>query len=52
MFTEGSLLFCLGAAFSMSTLPERAEGNELAIVSTTYLAGSICFELGAYAGLL
>ena len=52
LYLEGSLLFVIGAAFSMSSLVDNREGNELALVAAPYLVGGVAFSLGAYTGIL
>ena len=51
MFLEGSFLFIVGGAFSMSGLAEGAAA-ERALVGVPYLFGGVCFTLGAYAGVV
>lgn len=52
MYLEGSVLFTIGAAFSMCDLSKRSTEDELALVATPYLVGGIAFSIGAYSGVL
>ena len=52
MFIEGSMLFVIGGAFSMTSIPSMNDGNMQALVITPYWVGSICFTFGAFAGVL
>jgi hypothetical protein len=52
LYMEGSLLFTLGGAFSMTSLPEKSHADMQALVITPYFIGSICFTVGSYAGVL
>jgi len=52
MFIEDSLLFVIGGAFSLTSLPGMNTGNMQALVITPYWVGSICFTFGAFAGVL
>jgi hypothetical protein len=56
MYLEGSMLFVVGAAFSMCDIVKPGlgynPGYEAALVVTPYFMGGICFTVGAYAGVL
>jgi hypothetical protein len=52
LFIEGSALFVIGAACSMSEVSKLSSAHSKALVSCPYLVGGICFTLGAYAGFL
>ena len=54
MYLEGSLLFIIGATFSMLPLivDPLKQQKELALVAVPYFAGGIAFLLGSYAGVL
>lgn len=53
MYIEGSVLFTIGAAFSMVGSVHRAgRSASLALVDGPYLVGGVAFTLGAYAGVL
>jgi hypothetical protein len=52
MYLEGSILFLIGAMYSLSELAHTFHKVELALVQTAYLIGGVCFTLGSYAGLL
>lgn len=52
MFLEGSMLFVIGAAFSMAKITKNNERYEKALVVTPYFIGGLCFTVGAYAGVL
>jgi hypothetical protein len=52
MFVEGSALFVIGAAFSMADISKSSHSAAVALVTTPYLVGGICFTLGSYAGFL
>ena len=52
-YIEGSLLFTIGAACSMTTLVrERCPGLTLALVDAPYLVGGVFFTIGGWFGLL
>jgi len=50
LYCEGSLLFTVGAAFSLSPLHNQSVMR--ALVDVPYFVGGICFTLGGYAGVL
>jgi len=52
LYLEGSILFTIGAAFSMMTISKFSEESEKALVVTPYFFGGVCFMVGAYAGVL
>jgi hypothetical protein len=53
MYLEGSILFSVGAAFSMQEgLLAKGKSFERALVAGPYFAGGICFTIGSYLGLL
>ena len=53
MYIEGSVLFTIGAAFSMVGAVHRAGRSvTLALVDGPYLVGGVAFTLGAYAGVM
>ena len=52
MFVEGSALFVIGAAGSMSKFCREDSANYHAVVTTPYLVGGICYTVGSYAGVL
>lgn len=52
MYLEGSILFLVGAAFSLTELAHAHHEVELALVQTAYMAGGVCFTLGSYSGLV
>ena len=51
LFLEGSALFVVGASFAMTRFGDEAV-TAYALVATPYLAGGLCFTLGAYAGVV
>jgi len=51
MYLEGSILFSIGAAFSMSDLA-KSKNLEHALVAGPYFVGGICFTAGSYLGVL
>eukprot|EP00746_Dinoflagellata_sp_MGD_P089880 gnl/MRDRNA2_/MRDRNA2_35460_c0_seq1.p1 gnl/MRDRNA2_/MRDRNA2_35460_c0~~gnl/MRDRNA2_/MRDRNA2_35460_c0_seq1.p1 ORF type:complete len:403 (+),score=72.20 gnl/MRDRNA2_/MRDRNA2_35460_c0_seq1:70-1278(+) len=52
LYLEGSILFTIGAAFSMTTFIEKDERLERAFVAVPYFVGGICFTLGSYVGVI
>lgn len=53
LYLEGSILFSVGAAFSMcGDLMEKRDTFEKSLVTTPYFVGGICFTLGSYLGVL
>lgn len=52
MYTEGSMLFTIGGAASMSNITKENESLEKVLVVTPYFIGGVCFTVGAYAGVL
>lgn len=52
MYLEGSILFLIGATWSLTDLCHNHHEAELALVQTAYLAGGVCFTVGSYAGLV
>ena len=51
-YLEGSVLFVLGGAFSMTTLGETDIRLSQGLVDGPYFAGGVCFGMGAYCGVL
>ena len=47
MYTEGSMLFTIGGAASMSNITKENESLEKVLVVTPYFIGGVCFTVGA-----
>ena len=52
LYLEGSVLFVIGGAFSMTDLVGLDLRLEQGLVDGPYFAGGVCFGLGAYCGVL
>jgi len=52
LYLEGSTLFVIGGAFSMTWIVGMDERLETGLVDGPYFAGGVCFGLGAYCGVL
>lgn len=52
LYLEGSVLFVIGGAFSMTELVGQDLRLEQGLVDGPYFAGGVCFGLGAYCGVL
>ena len=52
LYLEGSVLFCIGGAFSLTSLVDATDELRKGLVGGPYFAGGVCFGLGAYCGVL